>query len=823
MKQKTFISSCIKTFIIFCIAICNFTIATAQISGTYIIGKIDIEGAEQFQHPPILRIAGLQIGQKIIVPGPDITNAIERLWKQGLFSDIKITASEIKNDTIYLTYHLQERSRLHEVIVEGVKKRKQSEILEIIDIKSHEQITENKKNNIQRKLKDYYNEKGFYNSKVSIQEEQDTTKFNLSNLVITIDKGERVKIKDIHFDGNTEFSEKKLYRTMKNTKRNKWFVLKRSKYIPKDYKADKDKIIALYKKHGYRDAYIINDAVTDIDSITKEISIQLHEGYKYYFRNISWIGNSIYETHLLEKVLNIKSGDTYNEELLQERIYGLDGVSSLYLDNGYLFFNAEPVEINVDKDSVDIEIRIYEGQQARINKIIVTGNNKTNDRVIYREIRTKPGDLFSRADIVRTQRELAMLGYFDPETMQINPIPNQHDATVDIEYRLEEKSTDQIEFSMGWSGSYVIGSIRLVLNNFSLKNTLKGSEWRPIPSGDGQSLALNASINPQNFQYYSFSFSEPWLGGKKPNGFSLTGYYSIRGNGYDRKSEFYGDWRTVGVAVGLQRPLKVPDDYFVIYNEIGAKRYKLNNYSYYMPSDFPDSIVTKSVTFATSISRNSIDQPLYPRRGSSFTLRLELTPPHSLLSDNSNKADLTPAQRYRWIEYHKWTFKSKIYTQLVEKLVLETRADFGFVGFYHPNFKTPFERFDVGGDGLSGGFYMYGVDIVSLRGYSSGAITPVKESSANIYNKFSLELRYPLSLKPAATIYGLVFAEGANAWMNFKDYNPFDIKRSAGVGVRVFLPMMGLIGFDYGYGFDEVAGKYGVGKWQPSFILGQQF
>lgn len=788
----------------------------------YVIADIKIEGVVYLQTPPIIRITGLRVGQTITVPGPEITNAIEKLWNQGLFGDVKIYASKIEENNIYLTIYLKERARLNTVTIEGIKKSEKDDLLELMDFKTHMQITENKKNIAEKKIRDFYFEKGFFNVKVNIQEINDTSKFAQSDLLVTIEKNKRVKVEDIVFEGNTDYSNWKLHRTMKKTKRKVWYVLKRSKYIPKDYATDKESIIAKYKADGYRDVAITKDTIYNLDSDLKKIVITIDEGKKYYFRNISWLGNSVYKTDLLEKVLALKKGDIYDESLLQEKIFGLDGVSSLYLDNGYLFFNAEPIELNIDNDSVDIEIRIYEGQQAMINNIIVSGNSKTNDHVIYREIRTKPGDLFSRSDIIRTQRELAMLGYFDPELMEINPKPNPQNGTVDIEYVLTEKSTDQIELSGGWSGKYVIGSVRLVLNNFSMKNFLKGEAWKPIPSGDGQSLTLNASVNPRWYQYYSFSFSEPWLGGKKPNGLSVSVFHSIRGNGKERSDSLFGNWKTVGFAVGLERDLKKPDDFFTLYNEIGAKRYKLNNYNSGLPAVLPDTIATKSITFATSFGRNSIDQPLYPKKGSMFSLRMELTPPHSMFRSDANDVNLSSAEKYKWIEYHKWTFKSKMYTQIVNNLVLETRIDFGFLGYYNSNFKSPFERFDVGGDGLSN-VYIYGIDVVPLRGYTAGAITPSGDNGANLYDKFALELRYPLTLKPQATIYGLVFAEGANSWMEFKDYNPFDIKRSAGVGIRLFIPMMGLIGFDYGYGFDSVTGKYNVGGWQPSFVLGQQF
>ena len=609
---------------------------------------------------------------------------------------------------------------------------------------------------------------------------------------------------------------------MKKTKKKAWYILKKSKYIAKDYETDKKSIIEKYKKQCYRDAKITKDTVYALDSTLLHIDINIDEGKKYYFGNITWLGNTIYTTELLNKILSIDKGDIYDESRLQEKIFGLEGISSLYLDNGYLFFNADPVELGSNSDSIDIQIRIYEGQQAVINNISVVGNTKTNDHVIYREIRTRPGELFSRSDIIRTQRELAMLGYFDPETMEVNPQPNPMDGTVDIEYVLKERSTDQIELSFGWSGSYLLGSVRLILNNFSLKNTLKREYWRPIPSGDGQSLSLSISANTRYYQYYNFSFTEPWFGGKKPNALTVSAYYSIRANGYARSSEYYGNWRTLGLSVGLQRDLKIPDDYFTLYNDISIKRYKLNNYNLYLPASLPDSLISHSITFGTTLARNSIDQPLYPRRGSSFALRLELTPPYSLFRDNPD-ADISDEERYKWIEYHKWTFKSKMYTQIIGDLVLETRIDFGFVGYYNKNFKTPFERFDIGGDGLSNVYY-YGTDFVPMRGYDASALTPEDEGGAFIYDKFSMELRYPLALKQETTIYVLAFAEAANAWMEFKDFNPFDIKRSAGGGIRLFIPMMGLLGFDMGYGFDKIAGKSDdVRGWQPTFVLGQQF
>jgi len=787
----------------------------------YTIAGITVEGAKNLQHAPIIQTAGLQVGQKILIPGPQITLVIDKLWQQDLFSDVKVYASKIEGDAIYLTIFVQERARLNTLEITGVKKSEQEDIRELINFNLHMQVNENKKNIALKKIKDFYIEKGFYNVDVTITETIDTSSFNRSDVVIAVAKNERVKIQSISFTDNSAFKDAKLRRFMKSTKRKAWYILKRSKYVPSLYETDKEKIIEKYKKQGYRDAEIIKDSVFFIDSTLMAIEISMHEGTQYFFRSISWIGNSIYSTEILERLLNIQAGDIYDEAHLQERIYGLDGVSSIYLDNGYLFFNAEPIEVHVENDSVDIQIRMYEGPQAVINKIIVQGNTKTNDHVIYREIRTKPGSLFSRSDIIRTQRELAMLGYFDPETMGINPKPNPEDGTVDIEYVLQEKSNDQIELSGGWSGSYLIGSVRLVLNNFSTRNMFKGDYWKPIPSGDGQQISLNASANPRWYQYYSFSFTEPWFGGKKPNALSFTTYYSIRANGAERKSSSYGSWKTVGITVGLQKSLEKPDNFFTLYNDLSAKKYILNKYSFGLPAAFPDSITTKSIALGTSFGRNSIDQPLYPRRGSMFSVRLELTPPHSLFRDNTDE-ELTQEIAYKWIEYHKWTFRSKMYTQIVDKLVLETRLDFGFLAYYNKNFRSPFESFDMGGDGLSN-MTQYGIDIIPLRGYGASSLTPA--SGGNIFNKFSLELRYPLTLKPEATIYGLVFAEGGNVWSEFENYNPFNIKRSAGFGIRVFIPMMGLLGFDFGYGFDRLDSNPNalIGGWHPSFVLGQQF
>ncbi|MCL2329205.1 MAG: outer membrane protein assembly factor BamA [Bacteroidetes bacterium] len=790
------------------------------------IADIAVEGITSLQPTPIIKASGLRVGQKITVPGPDITAALERLWNTNLFADAQISASKIENDSIYLVLHLQELSRVGSLTLTGLKKGEKNDLTERISLKKHTQITESRKNDTEQLIRNFFYEKGYFNVQIKTTEVVDTTRFNEANITIDVDRGKRVKVHDIVFDGNKELSGKKLQRAMKKTKRKSLFILKRSKYIPKDFEEDKKSLLEKYRKLGFRDVVILHDTIENYDENTKLIRITISEGPKYYFGDITWLGNTVYPTEVLQKLLRIQKGDVYRDATLQERLYGLEGVSSIYLDNGYLFFNAEAVERDIVNDTVNLEIRIYEGQQATNNEIIVKGNTKTNDHVIYREIRSRPGDLFSRADIIRTQRELAMLGYFDPENMEINPKPNPQNGTVDIEYVLTEKSSDQIEISGGWSGRYIIASVRLILNNFSARNMFNPEAWRPIPSGDGQSLSISASVNPRWYQYYGVSFMQPWFGGKRPNTMSYSVFATIRGNGLERASINYGSWTTLGASVGLGRNLKVPDDFFSLFTEASIKQYTLKNYdgAAYggLPRDFPKNITSRSLTVASTLSRNSIDQPLYPRRGSLFAVRLELTPPFSLFRSDADNPDITAVDRYRWIEYHKWTFKSKIYTSIYQNLVLETRMDFGFLGYYNKNFQSPFERFDVGGDGLSNMYY-YGIDIVPMRGYTAGAITPFGETGANLYNKFSLELRYPLTLKPQATIYVLAFAEAANAWMKFSDYNPFDIKRSAGAGIRLILPMIGLIGFDFGYGFDKVDRKSGVGGWQPSFVLGQQF
>lgn len=775
----------------------------------YNVADISIDGVSFLQPAPIINLTGIRKGSKITVPGPEVSNAIEKLWNHGLFSDVKLVATKIEGDSIYLKVVLKERPRLNNLTIEGVRDGEKDDLKEEIKLSRGSQVTDNTLQEARQLIKKHYVEKGFYYADVEIIQKQDTSlNGSFVNVTYKVTKSTKIKISEIVFHGNESFRKGKLRRTMKDTKRKCWYnIFKRSKFVPHDYDEDKKNIVKKYKSKGYRDIELTKDTVYSSGEKTVAIEISLKEGKKYFFRSISFVGNTKYTSEILLNIMGIKKGEVYNEERLQERIFGMDGMSSVYLDNGYLFFNAEPVEKNIDGDQIDVEIRIYEGRQATINRVVFTGNTKTKDKVILREIRTYPGELFSRADIIRTQRELAQLGYFDPEKMGVDPKPHPEDGTVDIIYTLEEKSSDQIELSGGWSGKYVVLSSRLHLNDLSLHDLFTKGEWPPF--GDGQSLILNVTVNPQWYELESITFTEPWLGGKKPNSLTVSAFRSIRRN-YNK-----GRMRVLGGSVGLGRRLKWPDDYFTLYNEMSYQHYKLNGY----PLNGLDNLQSNNVSFTTTFGRNSVDQPIYPRGGSSFSLSLELTPPYSSINDYEDVKGLSNQERYKWIEYHKWTLKTENYMSLAGKLVLMSRMQFGLLGYYSKYFKSPFEGFDMGGDGLSN-INLYGMDNIPLRGYGPSTVTP--RTGGNIYDKFTLELRYPLVLSQSATIYGLGFAEAGNAWTNFTEFNPMDVKRSAGLGIRVFLPMMGMLGFDYGYGFDKIPWDPQANPWQPHFVLGQQ-
>lgn len=790
----------------------------------YVIGGITVEGVEHLDKKVLILLSGLSEGDKVTVPGDKITKALENLWNQGLFSDIDIRATKITGNKIFLEYYLQERPRLAGFRFRGTKKSEEDDIRDKVKLIKGKVFNENLESTTKSKVKAYFVDKGFLNTEVILTTERDSSLPNSVFLLIEVKKKKKVKINEIIFHGNEQMSDNKLKRTMKETKQKRWWnIFKASKFLKAEYKTDKQKIIAKYNKEGFRDAQILSDTIYQFDEKTINIEITLTEGKKYYFRNIDWVGNTKYSDEILSAVLGVKKGDIYNQEALETNLYmnqnGRD-VSSLYLDDGYLFFNVTPVEVLVEGDSIDLEMRMYEGKQATINKVTVTGNTKTNDHVILREIRTKPGQLFSRADIIRSQRELANLGYFDPEKLQVNPKPNPADGTVDIEYVVEEKPSDQIELSGGWGAGRIVGTLGLSFNNFSLQNLFKKGAWRPLPAGDGQRLTLRAQSNGLFFQSYNFSFTEPWLGGKKPNSLSVNTYYSTQTNGVKRGESGRQAINIFGSSVGFGKRLKWPDDFFTFYGEVGYQNYNLENYP--LTNDFREGS-SNTFTLKGVISRNSIDQPIYPRYGSQVSLSLQLTPPFNAGKDLS---DATPQEKYKWTEYHKWKFDASQFTKVAGNLVVATKIQFGFLGLYNRTLGiTPFERFYLGGDGLSG-FALDGRDIIALRGYGNNSVTPTNSSGSpeggTIYNKYTMEVRYPISLNPSATIYVLGFAEAGNSWRNFDTFNPFGLKKSAGAGVRIFLPMFGLLGLDWGYGFDDpyIPGENGP---QFHFSIGQTF
>ncbi len=837
----------------------------------YTIEDIRITGVKYLQPQVLANLSGLRKGDKITIPGDDITKAIEKYWKHGLFSDVKILVDKIEGDKVYLQFYLLERPRLSKLRFHGIRNSEITDLNEKIALKPGSQVTDNVINNVKTILTRHYVSKGFYNTSINIIPDEDTASFNKVILDIFIDKENKVKIGDIVFEGNELFSDTRLRRVMKKTKKKNLNIFKTSKFIEVDFTEDKEKLLSFYNENGFRDAQILSTEIKPVGEKRLSLYIQLEEGKKYYVRNLTWLGNTQYPNEILNHLLGFKKGDVYDQSLLEKRLLtDQDAISTLYMDNGYLFFSVDPVEVNIEDDSVDLEMRVYEGKQATINEVIIKGNTKTNEHVVRRELRTRPGELFSKTDIIRSVRELATLGHFDPEKIAPNPIPDPANGTVDLEYQLEERANDQLEVSGGWGGFGFVGTIGVRFSNFSARNILNKNAWRPIPTGDGQTLSIKAQSNGRYYQGYNLSFVEPWFGGKKPNNFSVSVFHSaMKPYQYYTISDVEGHFKIYGASIGLGRRLKWPDDYFTLYNEVGFQRYSLNNWT---TDFFLSNGVANTISLKTSISRSSQDQMIYPRKGSMFTLSLQLTPPYSLFRENrfwelsadeqasidqevrslatsEGASESTIAsevnkriigeetkRKFNLIEYHKWSFKSAWYTALVGDLVLATKAEFGLLGFYNRSIgHAPFEKFDVGGSGMNYSNYYYGNDIIALRGYEEGSLTPRSTiinsegelksiDNGNIYNKFTVELRYPVTTSESATIYGLLFLEGGNAWSDFKQFNPFIIKRSAGIGLRAFLPMFGLLGVDWGYGFDQQPGeaKLHHGS-QFHFMMGQQF
>jgi len=779
----------------------------------YTIMDVMFEGADNFDQNALKLITEISRGDKVQVPGEAFTKAIRKLWDQKLFSDVQIYAQQIRGSDLWILIKVKERPRIKAFKFTGdVSKSEADKLREEIDLFSGQILTENLKINTKNKVRNYYRDKKYLRAEITLK---DSLIHNGVLLVIDAKLGKRIKINAVNFEGNELYSDKKLKRLMKKTKEKAWYnVFSPSKFMTSLYETDKEMIVAKYNEAGYRDAKIVRDSVYDFDEKTINVDLDIKEGNKYFFRNITWLGNAKYSSGRLDTILGIKKGDVYNKTLLDQRLFmsqnGRD-ISSLYMDRGYLFFNINPVEVLVENDSIDIEMRINEGKQARYKDIIIKGNERTNEHVIRRMIRTKPGELFSRDEIIRTQRELGQLPFLNAENFQVNPIPNPVDGTVDIEYGLEERSSDQIELSGGWGGGRVIGTLGLSFNNFSAKNMFKKGSWRPIPSGDGQTLSVRAQANGRFYQSYNISFTEPWLGGKKPNALSVSGYHSRISRSIS--TEFPSYLTITGATIGLGRINKWPDDYFNHYIGLNYQLYNINNYGNFF---IFDNGISHNINAQFNLSRNSIDRQIYARSGSELKFTAKSTIPYSFFDGKSSYNDLTPQELYKFVEYYKLKFTSTWYTPLSKdkekKFVLYSKVGFGFLGAYNRQKGiAPFERFYLGGSGLTGVNQFDGREIVALRGYPNDNSPPVSPTTGGaIITKYTTELRYLISPNPSATIYILGFAEAGNTWTNYKLFNPFNVKRSAGIGARVFLPMFGLLGVDYGWGFDYLdAGSAG--------------
>ncbi len=796
----------------------------------YQLGGITVSGARYLDPNTLIGLSGLRIGDVVAVPGDDIGKAIRKIWAQGILADISVGIARTEGDKIFLDFNVRERPRLSKFTFEGISKGQADEIDKKIKLIRGKVVTDALLANTRTQVRKFYTNKGFLDTKVVIRQVADSALSNSVALKIDVDKGNKVRIHDIEFEGNKAFKDGKLASQFKKTKARKSYkFLTPGKFQRSEFEDDKKKLVDFYNDQGYRDATIVSDTI-ERDEKGLIVKVKVDEGPKYYFRNISWNGNYLYDSKTLASVLGIKRGSAYSKETLDKRLsYNPTGqdITSLYMNDGYLFFAIDPVETKVEGDSIDIEMRITEGVQARVKDVNIAGNTKTSDHVLRRTLRTLPGDKFNRELLIRSQREIATLGYFDPEKIGINPVPNQADGTVDINYTVVEKPSDQITLSGGWGGyAGFIGTVGLVFNNFSLRKAKDFHNWTPVPAGDGQRVALNVQANGLQYQAYSFSFTEPWLGGRKPNSFSFSLNRSISRLGVNFNPTTGSFIKVNSATIGLGRQLRVPDDYFSLSNSISYSQYSLQNYSIF--ADF-NTGKANNFTFNTTLSRNSIDNPTYTRRGSSISLSVSLTPPYSAFKG-------AHPNTYEWVEFHKWMFDASWFTPIVGKLVLNTRAHFGFIGTYTPD-RTPgpFERFKMGGAGLGyggGGSFLVGTDYIGLRGYDdpNGAYAiPTAQTGKNggvAYNKYVAELRYPVSLNPAATVYILGFAEAGNAFDVSSQYNPYKLYRSAGVGARIFMSAFGLLGFDYGRAFDTVIPPAGTTTAQDfnhfHFIIGQQ-
>lgn len=795
----------------------------------YTIGGITVTGTQFLDKEVLIILSGLRVGDKITVPGEKVSKAVQNLWKQGLFGNVQILVDRIEGENIFFTFYLEERPRLARFAFSRNLKR--SRVDDLNDkVKSYKGkiVTESMKMTATQLFREFYAEKGYWDAQIDIAEVPDTNIANAVVLRVTIKPGKKVKIGELVIRGNEALTDRKVRKQLKGTKPYQfWNIFRSAKFDEDKYEEDKERLLAKYLALGYRDARIVRDSVYKLENNRFRVELDIAEGKRYYFRDINFTGNTLYPDSVLHRILGISKGDIYNQETLTARLQidpaGRD-ISSLYMDDGYLFFQINPVEVKVEGDSIDMEIRIYEGSQATINKVTIQGNDKTSDHVIIRELRTRPGQKFSRSDVIRTTRELSQLGYFDPEQIGVTPVPNPATGTVDIEYKVAERSNDQIELSGGWGAGQIVGSLGLVLNNFSARKLFDADAWKPVPSGDGQRLSLRIQSNGRFFQSYNASFTEPWLGGKKPNAFTVSAYTSIQTNGFPSGDNRRQEIRIQGVTVSLGKRLKVPDDFFTLVHSVNYQRFLLTNntQTVFLPNGVSNNFFIKE-----TIARNSIDQPIYPRSGSNISLSLQITPPYSLLG-RKNFSELDATERYKWVEYHKWRFDANNFIRLAGDLVLMTRVQYGFLGNFDPNYgDVPFGRFYVGGDGIMG-FQLDDRELIGLRGYQNNTLTPRDVVSqqfvgATSFQKYTMELRYPITLNPSATIYVTSFLEAGNSYRNMQNFDPFNNFRSAGAGVRVFLPMFGLLGVDWGYGFDAVPGIPTANKGNIHISIGQQF
>jgi outer membrane protein insertion porin family len=836
----------------------------------YKIADIKVTGVSNYEDFVLIGFSGLSVGDEVTIPGDEITDAVKRFWKHGLFSDVKILASKIEGDQVWLEVQLKQRPRISEVNFHGVKKGEREELENKLGLHKGYQITPNLVDRAKTLIQKFFDGKGYKNVEVDIVQHDDKSREGEVIVDVNIDKNEKTKIHRIYINGNEALSNRDIKAAMKKTNEkfsipNDWItsvkeMFSTKKFTTEEYEKDKKNIISKYNEHGYRDAVILSDSVANFNDKKVDIFLSVDEGNKYYLKDVSFVGNTKYPTEQLEYLLNMKPGEVYNQKKLQERLTtDDDAVSNLYYNNGYLFFGADPVEVDVDNDSISLEIRIQEGPQATINKVIINGNDRLYEDIVRRELRTKPGMLFSRDDLIRSTREIAQMGHFDPENLVPNPIPDAENGTVDIQYNLTSKANDQVEFSAGWGQTGVIGKLSLKFTNFSMKNLLNPSTYKGIiPQGEGQTLTLSGQTNGRYYQAYSISFMDPWFGGRRPNTLSVSAYFSRQtdvstnylsnsySNYYNNYYNYYGYGsyynnyynnyelaydpdkyiQMFGVSAGYGKRLNWPDDFFQFMVTLNYQMYMLKNWDYFL--NITDGNC-HNINLELNLQRNSIDNPLYTRSGSQFSFSVAATPPYSLW-DGKDYANMTSddPNKYKLIEYHKWKFKAKIFSPLAPLTikrtpVLMSRVEYGFLGAYNKNKKSPFETFYMGGDGMTGYSSMYATETIGLRGYENGSIAGNSTSYGYAYSRLSMELRYPFLLEPSSTIYGLVFVEAGNAWSTVKSFNPFDLKRSAGLGVRIYLPMIGLMGIDWGYGFDVPTGSSSRGGSNFHFVIGQEF